>query len=404
MAVKLQITEENPYPSKLLNYMDYVAVEGMKVFKIPMDITVSCLYLTTEEKKIWYFYLYRFIIIFPIGFMFMVLTMPINILAFALWLTIHKKRKPYRLSYCGTSRRTLEVHKLKRNYGFLTTNVCLMPECMGRFNNFKNSDVRCQKMGEILARKHVTNSKDSHIIDMEEEGVDKNHNKADQNVQSSNILMNNGYSVGSFIHEWSQSSTTIIPEDTGHRVGPDFDVSVLSHMPDVDLILLQEASWDMEYAKTLVSEMHNIYPYVVYDIGMHSYKGNLWVGNSGLMLASKYDILDIRFGLYEQSLPPCWFASKGLLQLKVLISAFKNTKYLKANEGKINLYHVYAVNLYTNMCQKLKDEIIQIHPNLFVLLISFFVCSQVLIALVGLYISQIIYIYKNIYIKYILQS
>jgi hypothetical protein len=190
---------------------------------------------------------------------------------------------------------------------------------MGRYNNFKNSDRRAKLMGEILARKYRKDSKDECVVDVVPDGTDRNHNSASSNVRFSNILLENGY-VGGYLKDRTPKPPALVPLGASNHKDrpPDFDVSVLSDMPDLDLVLLQEASWDMEYAKTLLGEMHSTYPYIIYDIGVHSLKGNLWVGNSGLMLASKYDILDIRFGLFEKALPPCWYASKGLLQLKVI--------------------------------------------------------------------------------------
>jgi len=70
--------------------------------------------------------------------------------------------------------------------------------------------------------------------------------------------------------------------------------AVLSSFPNMDFICLQEVT-DRFFALALVSMLRKHYSHFIFDIGVNALKTNLYLANSGLMIASKYPILKVKF-------------------------------------------------------------------------------------------------------------
>ena len=42
-----------------------------------------------------------------------------------------------------------------------------------------------------------------------------------------------------------------------------------------------------EYAENLIYELRQVFPFIIYDVGLYSWKSNAFLNNSGLMIASR---------------------------------------------------------------------------------------------------------------------
>ena len=91
---------------------------------------------------------------------------------------------------------------------------------------------------------------------------------------------------------------------------------ISSHFSQLDFLCFQEC-WSTRLTKRLVRELHQLYPYIIYDVGAYNYDINFYALNSGLMFASKYSIVDVHFEPFTDDMTNGVFDSKGLLMVKV---------------------------------------------------------------------------------------
>ncbi|XP_072169144.1 sphingomyelin phosphodiesterase 3-like [Diadema setosum] len=100
------------------------------------------------------------------------------------------------------------------------------------------------------------------------------------------------------------------------RLGP-CEHGISSNFPaHLDFICFQEV-FDHRAANQLVHILHNYFSHILYDVGVHSWKVNRFLLNSGLVFASRYPIVDVVFEYFEESQKEDRFVSKGVLMVKV---------------------------------------------------------------------------------------
>lgn len=191
------------------------------------------------------------------------------IVAFFLRCLLHLYRNSYILSvrlkdHGQTDADTSTCHQKCHRYNISTMNICLLPEFLSRFNNLSHTSWRAQNIGWRII--------------------------ADQD----------------------QDQSIIKPKAPSSRE------HILTNFPGMDFICIQEA-WHRDYSRSLVNELHKIYPWIIYDVGNSNLYNNYFLFNSGLMFVSKYEILDARFKTYSHSCKQCLFSGKGLLMVKVFI-------------------------------------------------------------------------------------
>lgn len=185
------------------------------------------------------------------------------IVAFFLRCLLHLYRNAYILSVRlkdGQTYDALTRHQKCHIYNISTMNICLLPEFLSRFNNLSHTSQRAERVGQRI------------IAD--------------------------------------QVKSQIKPKAPSSRE------NILTNFPHMDFICIQEA-WHRDYSRTLVNELHKIYPWIIYDVGNSNLYNNYFIFNSGLMFVSKYEILDACFKTYSHSCKQCLFSGKGLLMVKV---------------------------------------------------------------------------------------
>lgn len=99
-----------------------------------------------------------------------------------------------------------------------------------------------------------------------------------------------------------------------------FDHEISAFFPaNLDFLALQEA-FDHGATTRLLRQLHRYFPYVLSDVGRYGWKGccsRFKFLNSGLMLASRYPILDARYECYPNGRGEDALAAKGALFAKV---------------------------------------------------------------------------------------
>lgn len=99
-----------------------------------------------------------------------------------------------------------------------------------------------------------------------------------------------------------------------------FDHEISAFFPaNLDFLALQEV-FDHGATSRLRRQLHRYFPYVLSDVGRYGWKGccsRFKFLNSGLMLASRYPILDARYECYPNGRGEDALAAKGVLFAKV---------------------------------------------------------------------------------------
>lgn len=215
-------------------------------------------------------------------------------------------------------RNSLLSKGLSKTFTVSSANLCLLPELLSRINNLPNTDHRSWKIGEriVIDQFFFQNSMNS--------------------IRSFSPVSRKNSST-------SQSERTVV--EPGHNI--------LTHFPKLDFLCLQE-TWDRDYSHKLMSELHKVFPWIMYDVGKTNLLTNRFMLNSGLMLASKYEILDADFHPYTESFSQCLYSSKGLLMTKVLLSSTEHHDEV----GYIFTTHLQAYQGMEDIIQKQLDEIL----------------------------------------------
>ena len=253
---------------------------------------------TKELQKPWELLLKKFFLS-PLYLMGAVLLFMPAYIAFTCRYLLHKFRNPYHLSIALEERPWLidrrkgktsknarryngAIESEAETYSFSTMNVCLLPELAAKVNNFDQTKRRAKTAGERI------------IIDQ----------FFFTNVWESQQHLQNGYIKHSINRNFKSSLKS------GH------DFGVVSHFPYLDFLCIQE-TFDRDCAKLLLQELHKVFPWVVYDVGTCGIKANYCGIVSGLMVASRYEIIEVDFKRFPYKTGLDHLTDKGLLMVKV---------------------------------------------------------------------------------------
>ena len=336
---KLKIIDNGPYKGVFLNMWDDLCLRGIRIFSYPLDAFLSCFISTTKElKKPCWRYLYVLIAL-PFWAVCTLLTFPFGILFLLLWLPISGFRKPYRFSYVKNA--ALMDSAIKTSYTCVTSNVCIMDEVLARFNNQQDSSTRAREIGRRIATQQLglreeylalvqKNLMDPEVHKLKEEklmsiGVKEADVIPENIVNSPRETAKLKSKSSGYIQKGEKTESTsvkrqyndsIIRQAFGHTSKPPVDHSILTEFPNVDFLCLQE-TWQLWCSRKLIKELHKVFPYVIYDVRVDSPSSNMFMLNSGTMIASRYPIIAIDFNFFKHCYSQCRLASKGLLQAKV---------------------------------------------------------------------------------------
>ena len=225
----------------------------------------------------------------------LVLLLPV-IIAFLLRNILHQFRRPF----CLSVRRDRAVAKPKSTYSVATSNLCLMPELFSKFNNLDKTAERAVKVGEriVVDQMYYTEMMETFL------------------KSSEHTIKNGGINSHAQTGVQTRSMDKLGVQNSSQNKDSDVKVDVIAHFPQLDFLCLQE-TFDRDFSKLLVSELHKVYPWIVFDVGYNSPRLNYCGLNSGLMFASRYEILEIKFKSFSSRCGFCTIVNKGLLMVKV---------------------------------------------------------------------------------------
>ena len=132
-----------------------------------------------------------------------------------------------------------------------------------------------------------------------------------KNTVTSTTTRSSGYSNSPSTRGSRDDSIRDIPSPRDHG-------TCINFPSDLDFACFQEV-FDKRAAQKLVAGLHGFFGHIVYDVGIDSWRSNRFLMNSGLVIASRYPIVDVAFECFKQSQNEDTAISKGLLMVKVRI-------------------------------------------------------------------------------------
>ncbi|XP_051547943.1 sphingomyelin phosphodiesterase 3-like [Myxocyprinus asiaticus] len=144
----------------------------------------------------------------------------------------------------------------------------------------------------------------------------------------------------------SQHRTSVFKRPNGRkrRHGDDgFDHEISAFFPaNLDFLCLQEV-FDRRAAYRLRRQLHRYFPFVLSDVGRYGWKGccsRFKFLNSGLLLASRYPILDAHYKCFPNGRSEDALAAKGVLFVKVQVGCSAQEQRVV---GYITCTHLHAI-------------------------------------------------------------
>lgn len=308
-------------------------------------------------------YLYPLKLIFGsvLFFILFLISTPFALLGFILWAPLQAIRRPFSyhkqeqsIPMENRNARWEEMGKI--SFGFLTGNVCLLPDGIARFNNLGHT----QKRALIIGKSIVQGVTRPHIRIF----VDSPSSCGTVTPSSSLIPQPNASSYGSVdasgelpdaIEANETTSKPNCNQNSNHQKHPprplrtllrDADVPMeVSALfpPSVDIVCLQEV-FDKRAALKLTQALGPLYGHVLYDVGVYACHpagscSSFKFFNSGLFLASRFPIMEAEYRCFPNGRGEDALAAKGLLAVKVDIGLQKGEKRMV---GFINCTHLHA--------------------------------------------------------------
>ncbi|KAM9094989.1 sphingomyelin phosphodiesterase 5 [Sarcophilus harrisii] len=224
----------------------------------------------------------------------LIAAVPLLLLGLLLWLPLQPCRRPFCYQppprnwtppspWCPSS----DPH---RSFGFLTANLCLLPDGLARFSNLQHSQRRAEYIGTALL----------------------------------------GEAKGP-----SYGATGSSPPQASSLVG-----ELTSALPgSLDFVCLQE-TFDIRAASRLARRLATILGPVIYDVGTTGFSPGpqLKLLGSGLLLVSRYPVLSARFLPFPNGRREDALASKGLLSVQVQLGMLDKRRIV----GYLHCTHLHA--------------------------------------------------------------
>lgn len=228
----------------------------------------------------------------PLFILLCLLVSPIVMTVFLLRNLLHQVKRPF----CVIVSQNAKSASTKTVFGIATANLCLLPEIFAKFNNLDKTPWRAMKIGEQIVSDQI------HVT----VGQSKEKNCLQGDGDTCKCLDGTSHKI-------------LNKDDNSGDFQGNMEVEVIAKFQELDFLCLQE-TFDRDCSKILISQLKQMYPWIVYDVGYISPRVNYCMLNSGLMFASRYEVLDVRFKPFSKSCGFCSIVSKGLLMAKVLLS------------------------------------------------------------------------------------
>lgn len=287
-------------------------------------------------------------------FFLFLISAPFALLGFLLWAPLQCARRPF--SY-RQRKVTIKMQDCnagweesgKVTFGFLSANLCLLPGGLARFNNLAHTQKRALAIGRNIvqgvSRPHIrifvdspsscealslsssllnagsasygsNEAQTSPPVTPEQDGdVPKNSQDQVVDAEKEILQMSTGGAVPSnHTHELQVNGNHMKPSQA---LNTPLEVSAL-FPASVDMLCLQEV-FDKRAAAKLADTLSPLFGHILYDVGVYACSSgcNFKFFNSGLLVASRYPVMEAQYRCFPNSRGEDALAAKGLLCLKV---------------------------------------------------------------------------------------
>ncbi|XP_034030873.1 sphingomyelin phosphodiesterase 5 [Thalassophryne amazonica] len=325
-----------------------------------------------------------------IFFILFLVTTPLALLGFLLWAPLQACRRPFYYHYVTPSPPTEKDQGFeptgKMSFGFATSNLCLLPDSLARFNNLGDTQRRATAIGQRIVQglsqshSHIfvespnksilavgklpaygTTDSQIHpqVIHQSDRASPEGHTPismsssltisipCDDTVElsagSPTLLTNSNQNSNQQDQRDVQSAPqALLSHGVHQKDGVPWEVSPL-FPANVDILCLEEV-FDKRAAQRLTQALSPAFGHILYDIGVYAFQppcscSHFKFFNSGMFVASRFPVLEAQFHWFPNSRGEDALAAKGLLSAKVLVAQNENQKRLI---GYFNCTHLHA--------------------------------------------------------------
>lgn len=281
-------------------------------------------------------------------FLLFVVSAPVALLGFLLWAPLQCTRRPFSYrrrepSVRGPDRNAGWKESGKLTFGFASANLCLLPDGLARFNNLAQT----QRRAAAIARSIVQGVSRPHIrifIDSPSSGgamspssslpcnaATRSYGAMDGSADGQEVWED----VQDGVPQTSEESHDRTIDSNQHFIRSQRDsgrtpVEVSSLFPaDVDVLCLQEV-FDKRAAEEMADVLGGLFGHVLYDVGVYACGSgaSFKFFNSGLLVASRFPVLDAEYRCFPNGRGEDALAAKGLLSLKVVLISVSSCRFL----------------------------------------------------------------------------
>ncbi|XP_042321757.1 sphingomyelin phosphodiesterase 5-like [Sceloporus undulatus] len=257
------------------------------------------------------------------------LSAPISFLAFLVWLPLQAGRRPFAYQHTSGQSPPEEwplPEGQSRAFGFLSSNVCLLPEGLAKFSNLGQTQWRAKHIAQGLAQATRHSSLSCEPIPRNAFGIPDGQKYG---------------AMGSSPPRTCRSPSGDDPSSVTIQIPLDDTLGEITcRFPaGADFVCLQEV-FDLQAANSLRQRLGSCYEHILYDVGTYGLMGcsALKLFNSGLFLASRYPILAAQYNCYPNGKGEDAFAAKGLLCAQVHLGSSQGKRVV----GYLNCTHMHA--------------------------------------------------------------
>ncbi|XP_062987461.1 sphingomyelin phosphodiesterase 5-like [Elgaria multicarinata webbii] len=274
----------------------------------------------------------------PILVLLLLLSIPVSLLAFLVWLPLQTARRPFAYQHTPSQAQPEEwvLPGKDKTFSFVTSNICLLPEGLARFSNLAHTEWRAKHIAQQLTKAVARRPSALLHKPSSAEGGGTPGRKKYGAMEPSPPRAYQSLPRGD-----ADVTIEFLQEEEEEEEGKAPALGEISaRFPaGVDFLCLQEVFdlWATAHMRRLLAPC---YEHIIYDVGAYGLVGcsALKVLNSGLFLASRYPVLAVQYHCYPNGTGEDAFAAKGLLSVQVQLGASQGQRIV----GYVNCTHLHA--------------------------------------------------------------
>lgn len=224
-------------------------------------------------------------LILPLYIICILLYAPVAFVCFVVWIAVQSGQPSHK--YVSQQSESNPRWNSDRIFQVTSINTYLMPEFSARYYNLGNTQERAQKIARALTDPDSLNP---------QQGID---NVALQYDSDSEL----DYTID------QDTPTKKVQQDTFYRISIQFP-------KDLDVVCFQGV-FEYRAQKTLIESLQGKFPYIVSDCEVNSWSTNRFRWPSGLVVASRWPIINASFKPFSVSCDWDKNVCKGILAVKV---------------------------------------------------------------------------------------